>query len=126
MPEPATLPPPILSHDEIRALLAHTALVIGPGETLIIRVGERWTPNQVREYQEFLDTGWAEGDPYLPFRAVIVLGEELAVARSPFGPLSPIAPVPIDDPAGERPQPRAFPYPIGGACTCHSGNDCDD
>lgn len=31
----------------------------------------------------------------------------------PFGPLSPILPVPADGPPGERPAPRPWKYPMG-------------
>jgi len=76
---PAAEAPPVLSHDEIRALLAHTSLVIHPGEMLVLRV-QHWTPAQMREYQEALDAasrhlGWP--------RVMLVTGEEMGVARAP-------------------------------------------
>jgi len=44
------------------------------------------------------------------------LADELAALDSPFGPLSPILPVPVDNPGGPRPQPRRFQYHMGGPC----------
>jgi hypothetical protein len=81
---PEYVPPPLLGHGEIRALLAHTALVIKPGETLIIRVKD-WRPDQVREYQEALDgatehLGWP--------KAIVIAGDELAVAQADVPPLA--------------------------------------
>jgi hypothetical protein len=78
------VPPALLDHGEIRALLAHTALVIKPGETLIIRVKD-WRPDQVREYQEALDgatehLGWP--------KAIVIAGDELAVAQADVAPLA--------------------------------------
>ena len=48
--------------------------VVRPGETLVIRVAD-WNPEQVEYYQEDLDTRG------LPFRVLVVIGDELAVAR---------------------------------------------
>lgn len=48
--------------------------VVRPGETLIIR-GGHWKPEQADCYQEYLD------HQDLPFRALVVIGDELAVAR---------------------------------------------
>jgi predicted SAM-dependent methyltransferase len=64
-----------LSPDEARALLRECVTVVRPGETLVIRVPPSWTAYQVQEYQEYAD---AAG---LPFRVLVVMGDELAVAE---------------------------------------------
>lgn len=48
--------------------------VVRPGETLVIRLQD-WSPEQAQYYQEDLDSRG------LPFRALVVIGDELAVAR---------------------------------------------
>jgi len=48
--------------------------VVKPGETLIIRCGD-WNPEQAEQYQEYLDCD------ALPFRVLVVIGDELAVGR---------------------------------------------
>ena len=48
--------------------------VVRPGETLVIRLQD-WNPEQVEYYQEHLDR------QELPFRVLVVIGDELAVAR---------------------------------------------
>jgi hypothetical protein len=75
-------------------VLASVPVILGPGETLIIRVTDL-TPNQVREYQDALD--YREADGILPFRAIVVYGHELAAARA--APEPPAAPSPsfMDD-----------------------------
>jgi hypothetical protein len=52
--------------------------VLGPGEVLVIRMAD-WTPGQVREYQQVLDQWHFDGD--LPFRAIVVFGDEMAVVK---------------------------------------------
>lgn len=47
-------------------------------------------------------------------RHMTALADELDALDSPFGPLSPILPVPVDDPDALRPEPRRFEYPMGG------------
>lgn len=49
--------------------------VVKPGETLIIRMRD-WNADQVDQYQEYLD------HQRLPFRVLVVVGDELAVAES--------------------------------------------
>ena len=48
--------------------------VVRPGETLVIRLRD-WNADQAERYQEYL------GYQDLPFRVLVVLGDELAVAR---------------------------------------------
>ena len=59
-------------------VLATVPVILGPGETLIIRVADL-TPNQQWEYQKNLD--WRHENGHLPFRAIVVCGDELAAAR---------------------------------------------
>lgn len=66
---------PALSPEGARALLRECAAVVAPGETLVLRLGNSWTPQQAQAMRDHLD-GLG-----LPFLAVIVPGEELAVVR---------------------------------------------
>ena len=70
---------PALTPDEIRALLRECVTVVKPGETLVIR-GRDWTPNQVREIQQVMDAMHEDG--HVPFKALAVFGDELAVAEA--------------------------------------------
>ena len=78
---PRVIQPPPLTADEIRHLLSECVTVVKPGETLILRVPWTTTPTQVRELQVVLDetTAWLE----LPFKALVVPGDELTVAQAP-------------------------------------------
>ena len=80
-PLPYRVVPPPLTADEIRQLLSECVTVVKPGETLILRVPWTTTPTQVRELQVVLDetTAWLE----LPFKALVVPGDELTVAQAP-------------------------------------------
>lgn len=49
--------------------------VVKPGDTLVIRVKD-WNPQQLDQYQRAL----AERD--LPFRVLVVIGDELALAQA--------------------------------------------
>ena len=53
-------PPPPLSPDEVRQLLRECVTVVKPGETLVIR-DRNWTPNQVREIQDWMDDEHEDG-----------------------------------------------------------------
>ena len=68
-----------LRPDEIRQLLRECVTVVKPGETLIVRVPVTWVPDQVSNYQKnFSD--WARLLD-LPFKVIVVIGEELGVAE---------------------------------------------
>jgi len=69
-----------LTPEQVRCLLSECVTVVQPGETLVIR-GQHWTPNQVREIQDWLDTEHATGR--ITFKALAVPGDELAVAEEP-------------------------------------------
>ena len=69
-----------LTPEQVRHLLSECVTVIQPGETLVIR-GRNWTPNQVREIQDWLDTEHATGR--ITFKALAVPGDELAVTQEP-------------------------------------------
>ena len=71
--------PPPLTPDEIRQLLRECVTVVKPGETLIVRVPVTWAMDQVSNYQKnFSD--WARWLD-LPFKVIVVIGEELGVAE---------------------------------------------
>jgi hypothetical protein len=56
----------------VKVIAGHA--VVRPGETLVIRCGD-WNADQAEQYQDYLDHSG------LPFRALVVVGDELAVAR---------------------------------------------
>jgi ribosomal protein L16 Arg81 hydroxylase len=94
--QPQILPSrPPLTQDEVRQLLRECVTVVKPGETLVIRGDRNWSPNQLREVQDWLDKAAEWRD--LPFKIVVVPGEELGVAE-PW-----------------RTEPRRYEYPVGGA-----------
>lgn len=77
LPGVRLLPPaPVLTTEAATALLRECVTVVKPGETLVIRSRD-WTPHQAEMYQEFLDARHAAGG--LPFRVVVVIGDEVAV-----------------------------------------------
>ena len=76
IPWPAPLNP-----DEIRQLLRECVTVVKPGETLILRVPWRTTPNQVRELQHALNAAVKHME--VPFKALVLPGDELTVAEPP-------------------------------------------
>ena len=69
----------MLAPDEIRQLLRECVTVVKPGEHLILRIPWTTTPAQVRELQDFVtDTAvWLD----LPFKVLVLPGDELAVAE---------------------------------------------
>ena len=67
-----------LTEDEVRHLLSECVTVIRPGETLLLRCGRDWTPDQAREVQEWMDRAIEWRD--LGFKALVVLADELGVA----------------------------------------------
>lgn len=74
------LPPaPLLTPELARQLLRECVTVVKPGETLVIRVPETWTLEQVDEYQRWLDYA----ADHRGFRALAVVGEELGAAQAP-------------------------------------------
>ena len=68
-----------LTADEARALMREFAVVVRPGETLILRVADL-TPNQVRELQEAVDDMTRFRG--LPFQTIVLPGDELGVAQT--------------------------------------------
>lgn len=81
------LPPhPLLTPETARALLRECVTVVRPGETLIVRAHEHWTPQQVRELQDYADTVTEYRD--LGVKILFVPGEEFAVAQPKPEPLA--------------------------------------
>lgn len=74
------LPRQSLTADEIRQLLRECVTVVRDNETLVIRVSMSLTQGQVDEYQRTANDYYREG--FIPFRVVVVQGEELAVAEA--------------------------------------------
>ncbi len=75
LPQPAPLTP-----GEIRQLLRECVTVVKPGETLILRVPWRTTPNQVSELQRVLDAIAEYRE--LPFKVIVLPGDELTIAEA--------------------------------------------
>jgi len=71
-----------LAPEEMRSLLRECVTVVAPGETLVLRLSESFTPFQAREWQDALNAGWDGGDPFWPFRVLVVIGEELGVVQT--------------------------------------------
>jgi hypothetical protein len=69
--------PKPVTPDELRAFAREFAVVVRPGETLVIRMGNDYTPSQLRELHEALNHPAME----LPFRVLVVPGEDFAVAQ---------------------------------------------
>jgi hypothetical protein len=70
------LPPgPVLTSEVVEAAFRECVTVVKPGETLVIRCRD-WTPGQAGQYQEYIDADWRD----LPFRVLVVIGDELGVA----------------------------------------------
>lgn len=71
--------PPPLTPGEVRQLVRECVAVVKPGEHLILRVPWSTTPSQVRELQEAVNemAGYLE----LPFRMLVLPGDELGVAE---------------------------------------------
>lgn len=65
-----------LEPDEARSLLRECVTVVAPGETLVVRVSDWWTPKHTDEFMRYFD---AQG---FPFRMVLVPAEEFAVVRA--------------------------------------------
>jgi len=80
--EPPRLLPhaPLLTPELARALLRECVTVVKPGETLVIRVPDSWSPGQVHTYQEYANAATEAGA--VPFGVLVVLGEEPGVAET--------------------------------------------
>jgi len=79
-PPPRLIPPePLLSPAQVRYLLRQCVTVVKPGETLVIR-GRDWTPNQVREIQDWMDAMHEDGT--IGFKVLAVIGDELGVIEA--------------------------------------------
>ena len=91
-----------------------------PGKTPVTGL-----PPIVQEFRA--DTRHFQRAAEIMARHLGALAQELAEleeeASLPFGPLSPIQPVPVDGPGAPRPEPRKFPHPTvfaapGGGQPC--------
>ena len=68
----------ILSPAEARALLRECAMIVKPGETLVIRLPVETPPSQVREYRAVLD----EMRDAFGLTAVAVIADELGIVQA--------------------------------------------
>ena len=68
----------ILSPAEARALLRESAVVVKPGETLVIRLPVETPPSHVAEYRAVLD----EMRDAFGLTAVIIVADELGVVQA--------------------------------------------
>lgn len=69
-----------LTPEQIRDFLKDNVTVVAPGETLVIRT-DTLTPDQAREVMDWLNWADEEG-PFLPFRTIVVPGDELGVVKA--------------------------------------------
>jgi hypothetical protein len=83
----AILPPPRWpTADELRQFLRDNVTIVKPGETLIIRVPENWSPDQAVRYEDAMNAADETGTPVLPFRTQVVAGLELGIAEAGGNP----------------------------------------
>jgi hypothetical protein len=78
-----TWPPTV---GELRELLRDHALVITPGETLILTVPPDWQPIHVRELQDALTCYCTDPEQGFGFRILVVPGLAVTVAQMPADP----------------------------------------
>jgi hypothetical protein len=69
---------------ELRAMLRDHALVISPGEVLIVTVPPVWRPQDVRDINDALKLAGYE----LGIRLLVVPGTAVTVGRMPLAPLA--------------------------------------
>lgn len=69
------------SAEVLREFLRDNVTMVAPGETLVIRVPDRFTPQHIRELHEWLNGADPDGTPWFPFRTVVVPGCGLGVVR---------------------------------------------
>ena len=82
MPGVHWLPPgPVLTREVVEAAVRECVAVVKPGETLVIRCRD-WTPEQAEQCMEYF--GYMAEAGEIPFRPLVVIGDELAVV--PAGP----------------------------------------
>lgn len=73
------LPPgPVLTREVVEAAVRECVTVVKPGETLVIRCRD-WTPDQAEQCTEYFRYMAEAGE--IPFRPLVVIGDELAVVR---------------------------------------------
>ena len=72
---------PPLTPDQVRYLLRECVTVVKPGETLTVRVPWDTKPAQVAEYQRYVNEAIENG--YIPFRVLVLGGDELGVVQAP-------------------------------------------
>ena len=70
-----------LTPDEVRQLVRECAVVVKPGETLVIQVGPEWNPPQIREVSDWLNYRDKDG-PLWPFRILVIPGERLGIVEA--------------------------------------------
>jgi hypothetical protein len=78
--QPTVLPPRFLTADKVAQLLGECVTVVKPGETLVLRMGNQWTPSQVREVQDMLDAAIKERG--LSFTAIVAHADGLGVVQA--------------------------------------------
>jgi hypothetical protein len=75
-----------LATGELRELLRQHALVIAPGESLIVMVPPDWQPRDVRELNDALSAICADPVYGTGFRVLAVPGTAITVAPEPPDP----------------------------------------
>jgi hypothetical protein len=74
-----------LTAAQMRILLRERALVVGPGELLVVQVPPDWPPMKLRDLQDALRV-YAECELGIP--VMVVPGTAVTVARMPDDPFS--------------------------------------
>jgi hypothetical protein len=71
---------------QLRELLRDHALVVAPGETLVVMIPPDWGPIHCRELQDALTAYCTDPDDGLGFRVLVVPGLAVTVAQMPDDP----------------------------------------
>lgn len=77
VPSAAMAAAPAFPSGELRSLLRESVTVVKPGELLVIRVSENFTPNQWREYQQVVNRWLAENAPDIKALVVPAAGGQI-------------------------------------------------
>lgn len=89
-----------LTEDEVRSLLRECVTVVKPGETLVFSPADPWTPNQMREFQDYANLVIAD------------LGLDMRVLALPSGSLG------IAEPRKFESHHVGMPCSEDGTCGC--------
>lgn len=75
-----------ISPEQLREMLRDHAVVIAPGEALVVMVPPSWPPHDVRDLQDALRAACFDPDMGIRFPVLVVPGNAIAVAAMPPDP----------------------------------------